>query len=89
MVAQENLPNLKEKNNTVKSKKDVGKWCEFHKSSTHNKSECWAKQSLVAEMKTSDSIACSDSSSEPNKENDKGKKIIDVKPNAIVATTKI
>ena len=89
MVAQGNLPKTQEKYNTAKPKKDRGKWCEFHKSSTHNTSECWAKQSLVAEMRASESVACSDSKSEPEKGNGKGKQIIDAEPNAIVATTKI
>ena len=43
----------------------------------------------MAELKASKSDACSDSESEPDKGNDKGKQIIDVKPNATVATTKI
>jgi len=70
-------------------KKDTGKCCEFHKSSTHNTSECWAKQSLVTELKASESDACSDSESEPDKGNDKGKQIIDVETNATISTTKI
>ena len=48
-----------------------------------------AKQSLVAELKYSESDACLDSESEPNKGNDKGKNIIDVEPNATIATMKI
>ena len=89
MAAQENLPNLQEKNNIVKPKKDTGKWCEFHKSSTHNTSECRDKQSLVVERRASELDACSNSESEPDKGNEKGKHIIDVEPNATVATMKI
>jgi hypothetical protein len=88
-AAQDNLPKPQAKNNTMKPKKDMGKWCEFHKSSTHNTSECWAKQSLVAKLKASESDACSDSESEPDKGNDRGKQIIDAEPNTTIATTKI
>ena len=35
-VTQDNPSKLQEKNNTMKLKKDTGKWCEFHKSPTHN-----------------------------------------------------
>jgi hypothetical protein len=88
-AAQDNPPKPQAKNNTTMLKKDTGKWCEFHKSSTHNTSECQAKQSLVAELKASESDACSDSESEPDKGNDKGKHIIDAEPNTTIATTKI
>ena len=60
-------------NNTTKPKKDTGKWCEFHNISTHNTSECRTKQSLVAELKASESDAYFDSVSEPDKGNGKGK----------------
>ena len=83
-MARDNSLKAQAKNNTTKIK-----WCEFHKSSVHNISECQAKQSLVAEVKASKSDACSDSKSKPNKGNDKGKHIIDTEPSATVATTKI
>ena len=43
----------------------------------------------MAELKAFELDACFDSESEPVKGNDKGNKIIDVDPDAIVATTKI
>ena len=73
MVNQENLPKPQVKSNTAKLKKEAGKWCEFHKSPTHNTSECRAKQSLVAEIKASESYVYSDTESEPEKGNDRGK----------------
>ena len=86
---QDKLPKLQEKNKTAKQKKHTRKWCEFHKSSSHNASECRVKQSLVAEMRASELDACSDYEPEPDKVNEKWKQIIDVEPNATVATTKI
>jgi hypothetical protein len=67
----------------------MGKWCEFHKRSTHNTSECRAKQSLVVELKVYESDARSDSESELDKGNDRGKQIIDAEPNTTVSTTNI
>lgn len=68
-----------------KTKKDTGKWCDFHKIPWHNIDECRTKQSLVTKMKASelDLDFISDS------EMDKGKKIIDAEPSATIATTKI
>ena len=43
----------------------------------------------MAELKASKSNACSNPELEPDKGNDKGKKIVDADPNAIVATTKL
>ena len=80
MAAKENPSKPQEKNRTANPKKDTRKWCEFHKSSTHNTSECRAKQSLVAEMRASELDACSESESEPEKGNEKGKQIIDAEP---------
>jgi len=43
----------------------------------------------VAELKVSESDACSDFESEPDKGNDKGKQIINAEPNTTIATMKI
>lgn len=77
------------KENTKKTKKDIGKWCEFHKGPTHNTSECPTKQSLVDELTASELDACSDYELETDKRNDKGKHIIDGEPSSTISTTKI
>ena len=71
-----------------KTKKETGKWCEFHKIPWHNTDECRSKQSLVAEIKSSESDP--DSDSEPNATAaNNGKQIIDADTTAIVATAQI
>jgi hypothetical protein len=76
---------MQEKKDTRKTKKDNGKWCDFHKSPWHNTVDFHPKQSLVAELKASESDVCYNSESEPKME----RQIIDAEPSAIVATTKL
>jgi hypothetical protein len=76
---------MQHKKGNEKSKKDTGKWCEYHKIPWHNTEECRSKKSLVVKMKSSESEV--DSDSESNLEG--GKKIINFQPNAIVSTTKV
>ena len=89
MATKENFPKPQANRNTANPKKEAGKWCEFHKSPTHNTSECWAKQSLVVEITASELEAYYDNKSELEKGNDRGKNIIDADPNSTIATMKI
>jgi hypothetical protein len=64
---QDNQSKPQTKKGNGKMKKDTGKWCEFHKIPWHNTDECHSKQSLVVEMKASESDPGSNSDSEPDK----------------------
>ena len=64
------------------------KWCEFYKIPWHNTNECHSRQSLVAEIKSSESDP--DFDSEPNATTaHNGRQIIDADPTATVATAHI
>jgi hypothetical protein len=81
----ENQSKPQEKKGNGKTKKDTGKWCDFHKIPWHNTDECRSKQSLVAEIKDKESNPDSESDSE----NTGRRQIIDADPTAIVTTTTI
>jgi hypothetical protein len=66
-------------------KKDIKKWCDFHKIPWDNIVDCRSKKSLVVEVKASKSDAVSDSKLEP----ERGRQIINAEPNTIFSTTKI
>jgi hypothetical protein len=44
---------LQAKKDTGKTKKDTGKWCDFHKIPWHNTADYRSKKSLVVEVKAS------------------------------------
>ena len=81
----ENQSKTQEKKGHGKTKKDTGKWFDFHKSPCHNTDECRSKQSLVAEIKDKEPNPDSKSDSENT---GKGQ-IIDADPTAIVTTAAI
>jgi hypothetical protein len=49
------------KKDTIKTKKGIGKWCDFHKSPWHNIIDYCSKKSLVVEVKASELDVDSDS----------------------------
>jgi hypothetical protein len=61
------------------------KWCDLHKSSWHNIVDYRLKQSLVVEVKASESDAGFDSKLEL----ERGRQIIDAEPSATISTTKL
>jgi hypothetical protein len=74
-----NSPRHKKKGHR-KTKKNTGKWCDFHNSPWHNSDECRSKQSLVDEIKDKEPNPDSESDSENT---GKGQ-IIDADPTVIV-----
>jgi hypothetical protein len=81
----ENQSKPHEKKGHGKTKKDTGKWCDFHKIPWHNTDECHSKQSLVFEIKDKEPNPHSESNSENTGEG----RIIGTDPTAIVATATI
>jgi hypothetical protein len=78
-------PSHRKKKGHGKTKKDTGKWFDFHKSPWHNTDECRLKQSLVVEIKDKEP----NPDSEFDYENTGKGQIIDTDPTAIVATATI
>jgi hypothetical protein len=82
---QDNQSKLQTNKDNGKTKKYIGKWCDFHKIPWHNIVDCRSKKSLVDEVKSSELDVGSNSKSEP----EKGRHIIDAEPSATISTTKI
>jgi hypothetical protein len=61
-----NESKTQEKKGHGKTKKDIRKWCEFHKIPWHNTDECHSKHSLVAKIKDKETNPDSESDSENN-----------------------
>jgi hypothetical protein len=53
--SQDNQSKPQHNKGNENSKKDMGKWCEYHKIPWDNTEECHSKQSLMNEMKDSES----------------------------------
>jgi hypothetical protein len=83
--SQDNQSKTQHKKGNEKSKKDIGKWCEYNKITWHNTEECRSKKSLVDKLKAFESEE--DFDYESNLEGEKW--IIVVEPSTIVATTKV
>jgi hypothetical protein len=64
---QESQSQMQENKGNEKSKKDIGKWCEFHNNPWHNTNECRSIQSLVVELKEKESYPDLDPDSKNNK----------------------
>ena len=62
----ENQSKTQEKKGHGKTKKQTGKWCEFHKNPWHNTDECLSKKSLVADNKDKELNPDSESNYENN-----------------------
>jgi hypothetical protein len=82
---QDNHSRPQARKDTEKTKKDIRKWCDFHKCPWHNTVDCRLNQSLMVEVKASESYAGSDSELEPRR----GRWIIDAEPTATIVTTKL
>jgi hypothetical protein len=80
---QDSQSKPQEKEDTRKTKKDTRKWCDFHKIPWHNTANYRSKESLVAEVKSSESDA--DYESKPELE--RGRWITDAEPSATISTT--
>ena len=58
---EDNQSKTQANKDTEKTKKDTGKWCDFHKSPWHNIADYCSKKMLVAKVKASESDAGFDS----------------------------
>ena len=85
----ENQSKTQEKKGHGKTKKDIEKWCDFHKIPWDNTDECHSKQSLVVELKETEPSPNSNFDSKSDSENNGKRHIINADPTAIVVTTTI